>query len=67
MNLALIPLFLVLGAGVGFLSGLLGIGGGFTIVPVLMEVFSREGFATEHVLPMAIGTSAATIIFTTFA
>lgn len=67
MNLALIPVFLVLGTAVGFMAGLLGIGGGFTIVPVLMEVFSREGFATEHVLPMAIGTSAATIIFTTFA
>src|SRR4029453_11776195 len=25
---------------------------------------SREGFATEHLVPMAIGTSAATIIFT---
>jgi uncharacterized membrane protein YfcA len=67
MNLALLPVFLVLGAVVGFMSGLLGIGGGFTIVPVLMEVFTREGFAIEHVLPMAIGTSAATIIFTTFA
>jgi uncharacterized membrane protein YfcA len=67
MNLALIPVFLVLGAIVGFMSGLFGIGGGFTIVPVLMEVFAREGFATEHVLPMAIGTSAATVGFTTFA
>ncbi len=67
MNLALIPIFLVLGAAVGFMSGLLGIGGGFTIVPVLMEVFTREAFATEHVLPMAIGTSAATVVFTTFA
>ena len=67
MNLALIPIFLLLGVAVGFMSGLLGIGGGFTIVPVLMEVFAREGFATEHVLPMAIGTSAATVDFTTFA
>ena len=67
LNLALIPVFLVLGAAVGFMAGLLGIGGGFTIVPVLTEVFSREGFAADHVLPMAIGTSAATIIFTTFA
>jgi len=35
MNLALIPIFLVLGAAAGFMSGLLGIGGGFTIVRVL--------------------------------
>lgn len=67
MNLALIPIFVILGAVVGFMSGLFGIGGGFTIVPVLVEVFTREGFATQNVLPTAIGTSAATIAFTTFA
>ena len=64
MNFALVPIFLALGAFVGFLAGLLGIGGGFTIVPVLMEVFEREGVLTAHVLPLAIGTSAATIVFT---
>ena len=47
MNFALLPIFLALGAFVGFLAGLLGIGGGFTIVPVLIEVFSHEGFATR--------------------
>ncbi|MEP7330317.1 MAG: sulfite exporter TauE/SafE family protein, partial [Betaproteobacteria bacterium] len=52
---------------VGFLAGLLGIGGGFTIVPVLMEVFEREGVLTRHVLPLAIGTSSATIVFTAIA
>jgi uncharacterized membrane protein YfcA len=67
MNFALIPVFAVLGVAVGFMSGLFGIGGGFTIVPVLVEVFTREGFAVRHVLPTAIGTSAATIVFTTFA
>ena len=64
LNFALIPIFLALGAFVGFLAGLLGIGGGFSMVPVLIEVFSHEGFATEHLVPMAIGTSAGTIIFT---
>jgi uncharacterized membrane protein YfcA len=64
VNLALLPAILALGALVGFLAGLLGIGGGFTTVPVLLEIFSREGFATEHLVPMAIGTSAASIIFT---
>ncbi len=67
MNLALIPIFLLLGAFVGFLAGLLGIGGGFTMVPVLAEVFAHQGIATTHLLPLAIGTSAASIIFTAFA
>jgi uncharacterized protein len=67
VNLALVPVFLLLGAFVGFLAGLLGIGGGFTMVPVLMEVFSREGIGTRHLLPLAIGTSAASIVFTAFA
>ena len=61
---ALLPLYVTLGALVGFLAGLLGIGGGFTIVPVLMEAFTYEGFAVAHVLPLAIGTSSATIVFT---
>lgn len=66
MNFALLPVFLLLGAAIGFMAGLLGIGGGFTTVPVLTEVFQREGLAPEHILPLAIGTSAATVIFTTF-
>ena len=45
MNFGLVPVFLALGAFIGFLAGLLGIGGGFTTVPVLLEIFSREGFA----------------------
>lgn len=61
---SLVPVYLTLGAVVGFLAGLLGIGGGFTIVPVLMAAFAYEGFATAHVLPLAIGTSSATIVFT---
>jgi uncharacterized membrane protein YfcA len=67
VNLALVPIFVALGAFIGFLAGLLGIGGGFTIVPVLVEVFEHEGVRADHLLPLAIGTSAATIIFTAFA
>jgi uncharacterized protein len=66
VTLSLIPIFLALGAFIGFLAGLLGIGGGFTIVPVLMEVFTHQGIGTAHLLPLAIGTSAATIVFTAF-
>lgn len=66
MTAGVVAVFLLLGAWVGFLAGLLGIGGGFTIVPVLAEVFERQGVATAHLLPLAIGTSAATIVFTAF-
>ena len=62
----LFPIYIALGALVGFLAGLLGIGGGFTIVPVLTETFQHEGFAAAHLLTLAIGTSSATIIFTAF-
>jgi uncharacterized protein len=67
VSAALLALFVALGAFVGFLAGLLGIGGGFTIVPVLMEAFAHEGIGTAHLLPLAIGTSSATIVFTAFA
>jgi len=60
----LLAVYLTLGALVGFLAGLLGIGGGFTIVPVLMEVFRYEGFSSAHLLTLAIGTSSASIVFT---
>ena len=67
MSLALVPIFLLLGAFVGFMAGLLGIGGGFTMVPVLVEVFQHARIGTEHLLPLAIGTSAASIIFSALA
>ena len=62
----LLPLYVALGAFVGFLAGLLGVGGGFTIVPVLMATFQHQGFGTAHLLTLAIGTSSATIVFTAF-
>jgi uncharacterized membrane protein YfcA len=67
MTPALWAIFVALGAYVGFLAGLLGIGGGFTIVPVLAEVFAHQDIGTMHLMPLAIGTSAASIVFTAFA
>jgi uncharacterized membrane protein YfcA len=63
----LLPAFVVIGCIVGFLAGLLGIGGGMTIVPLLMLIFTREHFPQEHILQMAIATSTATIVFTSIA
>jgi uncharacterized membrane protein YfcA len=64
---ALIVAFVALGAIVGFLAGLLGIGGGMTMVPLLTLVFSHEGFAPQHVVHIAVATATATILFTAVA
>ena len=63
----LFPVFVLLGCVVGFLAGLLGIGGGMTIVPLLTLIFAREHFPQEHILHMAIATASATIVFTSIA
>jgi uncharacterized membrane protein YfcA len=56
--------FLLLGGVVGFLAGLLGIGGGGLMVPVLSTLFLWQGLATENVVHLALGTSMASIIIT---
>jgi uncharacterized protein len=61
---SLIVAFVALGAGVGFLAGLLGIGGGMTMVPLLTLAFDRQGFAPDHVVHIAVATATATILFT---
>ncbi len=67
MDPALVVAFVILGVIVGFLAGLLGIGGGMTMVPLLTIVFSRQGFMAEHVVHMAVATATATILFTSIA
>ncbi|MGW8270323.1 MAG: sulfite exporter TauE/SafE family protein, partial [Burkholderiales bacterium] len=58
--------YLLIGAVVGFLAGLLGIGGGMIIVPLLVFVFSAKGFPEAHLMHAALGTAMATILFTSF-
>ena len=57
-------LYVALGSVAGVLAGLLGIGGGLVIVPMLAFTFPALGFPHEHVQHAALGTSMATIIFT---
>jgi uncharacterized membrane protein YfcA len=55
----------LLGSGVGFLAGLLGIGGGLVIVPVLSSLLLHfEALPPEQVVIVAIATSLASILFT---
>ncbi|ARU86776.1 sulfite exporter TauE/SafE family protein [Pseudomonas sp. M30-35] len=57
-------LYLMLGAAAGVMAGLFGVGGGLIIVPVLVASFAAHGFAPEILTHLAVGTSLATIIFT---
>jgi uncharacterized membrane protein YfcA len=56
--------YLVLGAVAGFFAGLLGVGGGAIMVPVLAMMFAAQGFPEAHLMHLALGTSMATIVFT---
>lgn len=56
--------YLVIGGAAGFFAGLLGIGGGMIMVPMLVFVFSAQAMASEHLLHLALGTALATISFT---
>lgn len=59
-----IPLFLGLGVIAGLLAGMLGVGGGIVVVPVLLLSFTYLKVAPGVITHLAIGTSLATILFT---
>ena len=54
------------GAAIGFLAGLFGIGGGAISVPIFFEVFGLLGIGDDVRMPLAVGTSLAVIIPTSF-
>jgi uncharacterized protein len=56
--------YLALGLLVGFLAGLLGIGGGVVIVPLLVFLFTAHHFPEDRVVHLALGTSLTSIVFT---
>jgi uncharacterized membrane protein YfcA len=53
-----------MGGLAGVMAGLLGIGGGALIVPVLVIVFEGQGVNPQVIMQSALGTSLATIVFT---
>jgi len=68
MTLALYAgLYLGVGALVGVMAGLLGIGGGIVIVPLLSVSFGVLGLSSDNLHHLALGTSLATIMFTSVA
>ena len=54
----------LMGLFAGFFAGLLGIGGGMILVSLLVMAFNAQGFPADRVMHLALGTSLATIIFT---
>ncbi len=57
-------MYLGVGAVAGILAGLLGVGGGLVIVPMMVFALTWQGVAPEHIMHLALGTSLASIIFT---
>ncbi|ADV87535.1 sulfite exporter TauE/SafE family protein [Vibrio vulnificus] len=64
MTFELLSVLLVLGAFVGVMAGLLGIGGGLIVVPALLYLLPWAGIPTELSMHMALATSLASIIVT---
>ncbi|GAA5103721.1 sulfite exporter TauE/SafE family protein [Wohlfahrtiimonas larvae] len=57
--------FIVVGALIGFMAGLLGIGGGTVIVPVMHYMAEQMNVPTALIMKMSLGTSFAIIIMST--
>lgn len=53
-----------LGLAAGFVAGLFGVGGGLIIVPVLIMILHAQGLAAGMEPQLALGTSLASILFT---
>ena len=62
-----LPAYAAAGAIVGFLAGLLGIGGGMTLVPILSALFVAQALTPDHTVHLALGTAMASIVFTSSA
>jgi uncharacterized membrane protein YfcA len=56
--------YLAIGAAAGFFAGMLGIGGGALMIPLLVWLFEAQGLPREHLLHLAVGTGMATMLFT---
>lgn len=61
---SIIITYLGVGAVAGLMAGLLGVGGGLVIVPMLVFCLTRQGIPDEFIMHLALGTSMASIMFT---
>lgn len=56
--------YVMLGLASGFIAGLFGVGGGLTIVPILLLLFQAQDFPDAQIMHLALGTAMATIVVT---
>lgn len=59
--------YLLCGIFIGFVAGLLGIGGGVIGIPALLALFNLQGMPQDVAMHMAIGTSLAIVVVTSLA
>lgn len=64
MHVSILLIYIAVGVIAGILAGLLGIGGGLVIVPMLVYCFTIQGIDHVHLMHLALGTSMASIVFT---
>ncbi|MBB1487755.1 sulfite exporter TauE/SafE family protein [Oceanospirillum sediminis] len=58
--------YIITGMGVGFLAGLAGVGGGGMTVPIFTMLFAMQGVDSDQIVHLALGSSMAGMVFTTF-
>lgn len=59
--------YLLMGLFVGFFAGMLGIGGGVMLVPLMVFAFGAQDFPADRIVHLALGTALTSIIFTSVA
>ncbi|QSX31190.1 sulfite exporter TauE/SafE family protein [Shewanella cyperi] len=67
LTIEFVLLYLALGGFVGFMAGLLGVGGGGILVPLLAMLFGYQGMAESQVIHLALGTALTCMIITSAA